>query len=354
MNESVSYPASALMIGRPGELMSPDSFPASNVIMVRELYSYEGNWLSCSFPQQDIPAARLGFGLGKFDWADYGLAQPVSPDALFYRIEVLTPEGLYACIVADESKGAAVESDAGRMDIRLRQDGHAWFRVAGWPEMEWHFESPDAALGADLAVSPHHVVLWPDMVMPRNTFALCLASCVVKGTVSISGRRVAVNGFGFYDHPRIVVQAHSAPPFGWYLYAPLRFADGTLVVSYYCEDGLGRKDAVYSAGVLVSPDGTSAWLPHSQVRRLQIDDANLPAGWEAQLGSDRISITYRVKVKKPRLAQGWGDAAGEYPAFPLLMQAEGECWSSSGARPLRGGSGIAEFVVRAGYQPQYP
>ncbi len=84
---------SSFCIGRPGTFTPADRFPISNVVITPDRYSYEGNWLFCTFTQSDIVAARIGFGRGKMDWRDYGLDEaPISENSLFIRIEIITAQ----------------------------------------------------------------------------------------------------------------------------------------------------------------------------------------------------------------------------------------------------------------------
>lgn len=88
---------SAVLAGRPGVFTRRGEFPTSNVVMASDRYSYEGNWLFCSFDHTELLAARVGFSRGKMDWRDYGLDEaPASENALFCRVEVVTAEGIYA------------------------------------------------------------------------------------------------------------------------------------------------------------------------------------------------------------------------------------------------------------------
>jgi hypothetical protein len=346
--------SSALMVGPVAQLAEPANFPFENVLINRDRYSYEGNWLFCSFDQPDVLAARIGFGLGRFHWQDYGLEPQDVTVPVAYRLEVITPEGVVRpCLYSDPHLGSTVCSDPSSMDVRFRAGGADLFAVRGWPEIEWKFRSPDGAVAADLRLALKNMALWPDCIMPNNTLAMCIGVGRISGTFSFGDRVVEVSGGGVYDHPRVVVQSNEVAPFGWYLYAPLRFPDGSFVVSYFAEDGLGVKSVPYSTGFLTLPDGSSRWLRDVQVRGLKFDADGLPVAWETQLRGEGVAISYRTRVV-PTGCVGTPGAAGKYLAFPILMDAEGECSIDDEIVRLERGSGIAEFLARKGYQPVYP
>jgi hypothetical protein len=64
------------------------------------------------------------------------------------------------------------------------------------------------------------------------------------------------------------------------------------MLSYYCEDGVGRKDNVYSQGFLVRPDGRRFWLTDSSVRGLRLSDKDLPLSWQSEMAGPGVSIHY--------------------------------------------------------------
>ncbi|HCJ35110.1 MAG TPA: hypothetical protein DHV65_12550 [Ktedonobacter sp.] len=109
-------------------------------------------------------------------------------------------------------------------------------RSGGWPQMSWHFKHPANGLTVDLKADVQRMVIWPDCVMPSNRFSMCVGRCSVAGAIEFEGKIGEVSGGAFYDHPRVTVQSNRVPPFGWYLYAPLRFADGSCLVSNYHEE----------------------------------------------------------------------------------------------------------------------
>ena len=351
---------SALMTGPVAELLPAGEFPIENVLLARDKYSYEGNWLFCNFDRSDIRAARIGFGLGRFHWEDYGLeAQPTAFAPVSYRVEVITETGVHACIFSDPEKGTHVRSDLTLMKIEFSENHQVRFNLSGWPQMHWRFQSRDAFIQVHLLLELKNMAVWPDCIMPNNTFSMCIGVGVVSGSISLGGKEVKVTGGGVYDHPRVVVQPNAVPPFGWYLYSPLRFSDGSYIVSYYAEDGLGAKDDLYSTGFFSSPDRICRWVESAQIRRLTFGKDGLPASWEAQLEGQGVSITYRTRIANLSLVHSPSlpdsdRPSGKYLAFPLLMESEGKCRVDGKVKTLRGGSGIAEFLVRKGHHPVFP
>lgn len=351
---------SSVLLGRPGTITPTGEFPISNLIIDTERYSYEGNWLFCTFTQSDIVAARIGFGRGKMDWRDYGIeSAPVSANALFSRIEVITSQGIYAYFSSDPEAGEALASSPASVDLRLRDGQQDLIRISGWPVMRWQFQNPETTLTTDLTVQLKQMTVWPDFVMPNNTFAVSVGSALVRGSVCIEGEPRSVAGTAVFDHPRIVVQPNSVATFGWYLYAPIQFSDEIQLACYYSEDGTGQRDDIYSAGMLVWKDGNGRWLADCQVSNLKLDSDGQPLEWETELRGDGCSASFSAKIRQLPLVRGWGDAdpsrtQGKYVAYPLLMEVEGEGVFEGQQVRLEQGRGIAEFLVRKGLQPRFP
>lgn len=337
-------PQTALMAGATGDVVAPEEFPRENVSTNPERYTYEGDWLFCCFDDPAIRAARIGFGQGGFRWDDYGLPAPADAQIpLAYRLELITSAGVEACLFSQKFERHPVElSPSAR---RFHHDGKELFRIEGWPRMHWRFQSPDGSLSADLDVSPRSAVVWPDCVMPHNTFAMCIGACDVRGTVNST----QVTGGAFYDHPRVLVEDNDVAPFGWYLYSPIRFRDGSMLASYHMEDGHGVVAEEYSAGFLTRRDGSGRWLTSARCRNLRFGPDGNPSAWEAAMNGPDIEIRYAVRIQQIPLLKLWSSepqADAKYLAFPLLMAAEGECIIDGVRSELQGGSGIAEFLVR--------
>ena len=351
---------SAVLTGRPGVFRRPEEFPISNVVIAPDRYSYEGNWLFCSFNHPDLLGARVGFGRGRIDWRDYGLDEaPMTENALFCRVEVVTAKGIYAYLSSSSTSGQNVRLVPDRIDVQFEADGNQLIHLTGWPKMHWKFRNPQGTLCVDLWAQVDGMLVWPDCVLPRNTFGMCLGTCRVKGNVHIEGGDFSVQGSGIFDHPRIQVEENKVAPFGWYLYSPVQFADGTQLACYYSQDGVGEPDLIYSAALLTSADGKACWLGDCKVVNLRLDADGLPVQWEILHGGEGTQVSLRVKIRQIPFLRGWGDAApakgqGKYVAYPLLMEVEGEARILNEHNPLQHGRGIAEFLVRKGLQPRFP
>jgi hypothetical protein len=351
---------SALMSGQVGAIVPAERFPLDNLLIHPERYTYEGNWLFCSFPGCEVRAARLGFGQGAFGWEDYGLeAAPAGGVPLAYRLELITPRGVDACLFSGQYPERPIASHPERIDMSFRENGGQLFLIEGWPRMRWQFRAPDQSMTADLAVSAESVVIWPDCVMPHNTFSMAIATCSVEGSVAQGGREVPVSGAGFFDHPRVLVEDNpQAPSFGWYLYAPISFPSGWMLAAYHAEDGNGDYDASYSAAFFTAPDGKAGWLPRSRSSRLRFDQGGFPRAWEMALAGGETEIRCHVRVETLEPVRVWTSGErpepGRYLAYPLLMHAEAEYTNNGTDTLLEHGRGIAEFLVRKGYEPRYP
>jgi hypothetical protein len=344
------------MAGRVGEIVTPEDFPSANVLMAPDKNDYEGNWLFCSFDDAVIRAARIGFGQGRFRWEDYGLDSTDGPSTpLAYRIEVISPLGVQACLFSRNYDRTPAESGSDPLHVSFAENHTELFRIEGWPEMLWRFQSPCGHLAVELEVLPQGLVLWPDSLLPHNTFSMCIGACSVRGVVRIAGQEIRVAGGGFYDHPRVLAETNDVAAFGWYLYAPVRFSNGTMIAGYHAEDSAGRIDEIYSAALLASPRGVQRWLPRLRVRNLRFDLQNRVRGWEAEMNGPGVDIRYSVQTEPLALTWLWTSEpgqkiAGQYLAFPLSMVVEGECTLDGVTTRLEHGSGIAEFLVRTGYR----
>jgi hypothetical protein len=144
---------SAVLTGRPGVITKPGEFPITNVVMAPDRYSYEGNWLFCSFNHSELLAARIGFGKGTIDWRDYGLDDaPMTESALFCRVEVVTAKGIYAYLSSSSSSGRNVRLVPDRFEVQFEADGNQLIHLGGWPNMHWRFRNPEGSLRVDLWV----------------------------------------------------------------------------------------------------------------------------------------------------------------------------------------------------------
>jgi hypothetical protein len=215
-----------------GKTIAPTDFPASNYIIDDAKYDYEGNWAFCRFNSEAILAARFGFGRGMLDLSDYGVNVVPSKSYLWLHIELMTSEGAVLWLCTEKFKAEMVVMKKDSLDIEFVYGRHEIFSIHGWPQMKWHFESDDREVEISMEFNIRNVTILPDNVMPLNLFAMWLAFCDINGSIRINGKQTQVIGTAFYDHPRINVQYHEVPTFGWYLYTPMRFPDGSYLAAY--------------------------------------------------------------------------------------------------------------------------
>src|ERR1051325_1167434 len=210
MNNQVSAfgKTSPYFVGTIGRTVSPQEFPASNYLIDTSRYDYEGNWAFCVFDNEEVPAARFGFGRGQFDFSDYGIAMPCDPSFVMLQVELMTREGAALWLASTRFKADDVRIDRSKMDVELKSANQTVFRVQGWPQMDWQFESDDREIAVDMRLEVQNVTILADCIMPRNWFAMWMAVCRAEGAVRFQGKTTRVAGTVFYDHPRVVVQSN--------------------------------------------------------------------------------------------------------------------------------------------------
>ncbi len=193
--------------------------------------------------------------------------------------------------------------------------------------------------------------------MPNNTFGVSVGSAAVSGRVAdrrgdhVGGRSGRVRSSAH----RGAAESRGSVWMVSLLADPI--SDGTQLACYYAEDGVGQRDEIYSAAMMVR-DGKGHWLADCQVSNLKLDTDGLPVQWETHLSGEGCSASFSVKIRQLPLVRGWGEAdpsraRGKYVAYPLLMEVEGEAQLQGRKVRLEDGSGIAEFLVRQGLQPRF-
>jgi hypothetical protein len=336
--------------GTIGETIAPGDFPAANYLIDDTRYSYEGHWAFCRFDGDEVYGARLGFGRGAFDARDYGAPAPLDRSNLWVHLELMTRDGALLWIGTGRYVAEQVQLDRRWVDCRLEKI----FRITGWPTMDWHFCSDDGEAEVAMRLELQKVTILPDCVMPSNRFAMWLAIACASGEVRFRDKRVKVAGTAFYDHPRINVVKNDVPPFGWYLYTPIRFADGSHLAGYYCRDGNGRPVKDYCFGVYVSPAGKATWVTATDFRDIKLDADGKPSAWVSQWTGEDFSVELQATVKPTGILKAWGGPAvaqtrKENGNIPLVFDCRGEI-----AGRMVSGGGLAEFIVRAGHAPKFP
>lgn len=345
MNQSLNF------IGNIGETVAPSAFPKSNYIVDPSKWDYEGDWAFCRFDSEEIFGARFGFGRGTFDTTDYGATEPVS-ELFFLHIELMTRDGAALWISSGTFQPGDMRTGTDSLDRQLHSPSHEIFRIQGWPRVHWHMESDDREIEVTMHLAAQNVTILPDAVLPHNRFAMWLAICRAEGEVRFQNRRTRVNGTAFYDHPRITLRPHDVPLFGWLLYMPMHFADGSYLASYYTRDIDGSCNRSYSFGLYVDRDGKATWLPRVEMTDIRMDADDKPRSWSLQLNDDDLDVELSARVRDTAILGAWGkpDVAQTRRAnanIPLVFDCEASMRSGNTHSQVRGG-GLAEYICREG------
>jgi len=343
--------ASPNFIGTIGQTLSPGDFAAANYLIDENRYDYEGNWAFCRFTSEEVPAARFGFGRGKLDLTDYGLKVPASKSFLWLHIELMTAEGALLWLCTEKFKAEEVMMKPDIMDMRLPCAGREIFCIRGWPQMKWRFESDDSEVEVDMQLEIMNVTILPDCIMPRNFFSMWLAVCSAQGELAFKNRKVKVSGTAFYDHPRINVQNSSVPPFGWYLYTPMRFSDGSCLACYYTQDGRKRPVDYYCFGIYLDANGKAVWLGETKLTGIDFDGDGKPKTWNMNCQGKGLNLNVHANVRDASILKAWGGSSApqtrkENGNIPLVFDCEAELKTGEGSKKTSGG-GLAEYVARA-------
>ncbi|MDD5706125.1 MAG: hypothetical protein PHR35_09385 [Kiritimatiellae bacterium] len=340
--------SSPLFTGTIGATVAAADFPPANYLIDDACYDYEGNWAFCRFDQAEVMAARLGFGRGVFDWSDYGSTAPLDRNNLWVHLELMTRAGAVQWIGTGNYRAGQVQLQTDRLDCRLAGGGADVFHIRGWPEMTWEFASPDGSASARLRFRVGNVTILPDCIMPHNRFAMWLATARLEGEVRVNGVRTSVTGTAFHDHPRIVIEPHAVPPFGWYLYTPMQFEDGSRLAGYYSQDGAGQIVSDYCFGLYLDADGGANWLTASDVRALRFDTDRKPCEWESEWTGPDFRARLSMRVRPTDIRRAWGGPTVartrlENGNMPLVFDTEGEIARRGRSLSVRGG-GLAEYL----------
>ncbi len=340
---------SPLFIGKIGEIISPKNFPTSNYIINNTKYDYEGNWAFCSFNNKQIYAARFGFGCGIFDISDFGPSFPwKNKSIMVIHIELMTSKGALLWICKDKFTVEQVKSKKDRMYICLYDGENNIFQIQGWPDMQWRFMTNDKKVKINVKVNLEYITILPDNLLPNNLFAMWVAIGKVWGDIIIEDKSYDVNGIIFYDHPRIVIKKQDVLPFGWFLYTPTYFNDGSYLISFYTCDYKGDPIANYCFGLYIDRYGNWTWLEQTNLKDLIYDDDDKPKTWQQDYEADGIKIKSNSHVKSNEIKKSWGDITAHQTRkdntnIPLVFDTEAEIKRKNNVKNLRG-SGLGELM----------
>ncbi len=336
---------SASFIGNSRETIEASRFNKINYIMNKSPCNSEGNWAFCRFKNDNILGARLGFQKGSYDFSDFG-GKPI-PDYLLLHLEVVRKDGALLWISLNKYKPMQVVSDSETMEVGLKDGGKRIFDIHGWPSSIWHFQSDDCKLEANLNIDLFSSTIFPDCILPKNTFSMWLSIGSVKGLIRCGEEETIVEGMAFHDHPRIRIENNSAIAREWFIYAPLFFDDETALISYYSVDSRGKCIDYYSFGILAGKEERSEWLSRMKIFDLRFDDNNLPKEWRLHWSNGESSVDGNLSVVETPLIDAWGSPnapkkKSEFSIFPLVF--EGECvFRSNSKHVLKKCKGIAEY-----------
>lgn len=349
MNNTVSLPGmmSPYFTGAAvGQTLPARDLPPGDYLIDDARYDYEGNWAFCVFDSDEAPAARFGFGRGMVDLSDYG--GTLAPKSfLMLHIELMLRDGAALWLGTGRHQAAGVAIDPDRMANHLQAGGRTLFDIAGWPDMHWSMTSDDGEAGVEMDFALQTVTVLPDCIMPRNYFAMWLAIARASGELRVGDRRIAVAGAAFYDHPRVNVVRNQVAAQGWYLYTPVRLADGSHFAAYFARDIAGARIDYYSFGLLVDPAGTTTWFPQADLDILAFDADDKPARWTARYAAPGASLRLEAAVRGAAILRAWGgetvpQTRRDNGNIPLVFDARLE--GDGDAPRLLNGVGMAEYV----------
>ena len=340
---------SAFFEGVIGKTIAPERFPARNYLIDDAQYDYEANWAFCRFDDDQVLAARFGFGRGRFDTRDYGVVNEPSRSFLFMHVELMTQDGAMLWTNPDGFTAQQVTLAAGEMDMRLRVNQNDIFRVQGWPRMNWYFGSDDGEIEVDLQFDPANVTILPDLAMQHNLFAMWLATGRVQGEVRFRESRRHVSGTMFFDHPRINVQTNDVPSFGWYIYTPMHFEDGSCLAGYFTRDAAGHIREDYSFGLYVDAGGRGHWLQQTNLDDFQFDERGQPWSWRQHWQGTDVTLMTTSQVKPTTILKAWGGLSmaqtdEENRNIPLVFDTEAHITRGEQTYRVDGG-GVAEYLA---------
>jgi hypothetical protein len=261
----------------------------------------------------------------------------------------MTQDGALLWTSSDGFTAQQVTMAAGEVDRRLVANQNEIFHVQGWPKMSWRFRSDDGEMEIHLQFHPANVTILPDLVMQHNLFAMWLAIGRVQGEVRFGENRRHVSGTMFFDHPRINLQPNDAPPFGWYIYTPMRFDDGSYLAGYFTRDAVGHIRDDYSFGLYIDAGGHGHWLEQTNLDDLQFDKWGQPRSWRQHWQGTGITLTTTSRVKPATILKAWGGLSmaqtdEENRNIPLVFDTEARIMQGDQTCRVAAG-GVAEYLA---------
>lgn len=321
--------------------------PTGDVRSDAAKFDYEGNWLFCVFDGPELFAARLGFGRGGIDTTDFGGPSSVDPQRLFFHLELLTDQGAVVFVDQDHRASHIVQG-AGPMDVTLDSGGRRLISISGWPNMTWHFQSPDAEAEIQMSVVAERGVVLPDLLMKHNRFAMWVNICKARGQARFGQRIMKFQGTAFFDHPRINLETIDTTHLRTLFYTPMTLSDGSRLLTYRTTDTQGRDRADYCFAWLLEPDGRGHWMTMRSFEMPPVDAEGKPVSWHGVWTGASMTIDVTGRVHGTNILRSWGrkDAPQTREAndnLPLWFTAEVQVTGAAATRTLTG-RGVAEYI----------
>jgi predicted secreted hydrolase len=297
-----------------------------------EAFGYQLTFFRVALRKPD-PQARSAWDLNTVYFAHLALTDPTQRSFQFREKAGRAALGL---------SGAAV----GNMKVWI-DDWRAELK-----EGEFHLRAPDPALGLDLVLKPTK----PPALHGQGGYSrksakydsasyyYSLTRLATRGTLTVEGRRLAVNGESWMDHE--FFSGAMAPGLAGWDWFGLQLADGWDMMLYLLRQKDGSLDPA-SSGTLIDPQGntrhlergdfrvkaTGAWTsPHTGTR--------YPQGWEISIPG----AGYRLTLS-PTLADQ--EIRAPAPAQVTYWEGEVKIDCTKNHAPVAG-QGYAELTGYAG------
>lgn len=330
-----------------GQSVAPELVSESDLLIDAAKYNYEGNFAVACFDDDRFLGARFGFGKGAVDLSDFGVAHTPDKSFVALHIELLTREGAALWLASGQYAADQIAVASDRIDMKLP----GVFEIAGYPQMHWRFNSADNDLEIDAQLSVRNLTVLPDSLTQHNLLAMWASVCDIRAKVRLGDDAGEVWGVAFHDRPRVLLRQNPVPTFGYRLYTPIRFDDGSTLIAFYTQDV--RKNPVVNAcfGVFHDAQGGAHFLPLARVLDLKLDLDRKPATWEQHLEGEGVVIDLSGRVQPLPIARAWGvlnvpQTRKAIANLPMLFNVSGTIRQGGQSRRVRG-EGLAEYVTRS-------
>jgi hypothetical protein len=301
----------AMLVSKHDYLIEPNRFPS------------EGNWAFCRFDGDEVPALRLGFQRGGFNWSP--LECEPSPSYLQLHLELMTREGAILWLPSGMFPAENVVCDANEMNIRLEHGGQNIFTFSGWPTIECHFGSDDGDLRADLRFELSAVTTLPDCLLPHCLFAMWESMGQVSGAIRYLDKSFEVQGKVFFDHTRVIRCGHSEVPRHMYVYSTVYFDNGGGLFGYHSVDASGHLIDQCCYYVYLDAAGNGRFLDNPALSNLLLDRDGIAKSWQISGRTPDGLLTVHVDVQDTPIIRCWGShdapqTRKEFSIIPLVLR----------------------------------